>query len=524
VSEARRSRGQGLSLLLVAALLIAQFALRAHHPGAQAAFLDEHYHIRRAELVYSFDRNPIEFANGKLLFYYWLGLFAPQRESALIVGRLGVALWSLITSAALAAAARALFGRGAALPALAFYALAPFAVFFERMALADPFAGGLAALVVWQSVRLARRPGVRRGLATGALVGLMLVAKLTTLFLAGLPFLAGMLAASPPLVEGWRAAWLRRLRWHRRAWLAVLAGGSAVFGVYLLLMAAYALAGQQPKFFTAELTEVSPGAFDLGINFLDMAQAAVAYLSLGMAAALTALAALVVLARPRAGLLTLAWLLGVGIPMMALGNPLRTRYLVAGLPALAVIFGGGAAVLRRRLGARAGGALIAGGLAVWAAVFALPFARQASTHPDELDLPAFDVSSYFSGPYNAYATRDALAWLERYGLPDPQTGRVRVVGALHRCGPADMVVSARLAWTCTEARDFAEDAVPPDPRRWTPLRPALREARWVYVVTEAPLVEFPLGGLAWDPLFSAQRPRGGWIVTVWRVARLAPPG
>jgi len=87
--------------------------------------MDEYRHISRAQLVYMPGYNPIEFAHGKLLLYYWLGLFAPQRNTGSVMGRLSIAIASLITAATSAAIARRFFGRQAAIFALAFYALAP---------------------------------------------------------------------------------------------------------------------------------------------------------------------------------------------------------------------------------------------------------------------------------------------------------------------------------------------------------------------------------------------------------------
>src|SRR5690606_18968768 len=140
-------------LVLVVALLLVQCALRIHKSAAFPVYIDVSRHIHRAQLVYTFENNPIEFSNGKLLVYYWLGLFSPQGHSAVIVGRYAIAIVSLITGAVTCSIARRLFGPLPALFALAFYALAPHVVFFERLALADPVASALATLSIWQLLR-----------------------------------------------------------------------------------------------------------------------------------------------------------------------------------------------------------------------------------------------------------------------------------------------------------------------------------------------------------------------------------
>jgi len=114
-----------IALAILVALLAFRFALRVHHPISLPFFMDEYRHISRAQLVYMPGYNPIEFAHGKLLLYYWLGLFAPQRNTGSVMGRLSIAIASLITAATSAAIARRFFGRQAAIFALAFYALAP---------------------------------------------------------------------------------------------------------------------------------------------------------------------------------------------------------------------------------------------------------------------------------------------------------------------------------------------------------------------------------------------------------------
>ena len=172
-------------------LLLLQLALRVYHPAALPVFVDEFSHIRRAQIA--FEQSLIPQSHGKLLFYYWLAPFVPQGDGALPAARLAVALISLISSATAAAVARDLFGRRAILPTLAFYAVVPYAAFFERMALADPFAGAMAALAVWSSVHLARRPSALRGLITGMLISLMLLAKLTTGVLLPMPLIAVLL-------------------------------------------------------------------------------------------------------------------------------------------------------------------------------------------------------------------------------------------------------------------------------------------------------------------------------------------
>jgi len=165
-------------------LLLLHFYVRTHHLLTLPPYVDEGYHLKRAALVWSFDQNPGRFSHGKVLLYFWLGLFEDNPLSALPAGRLAIALSSLITAAALVRLGRTLDSPTTGLLALAIYAVLPLAFFFERMALADPFASLFACLFVWRVLVWMRRP--TQGLRLGLLIALMTLAKLTTALLPAL--------------------------------------------------------------------------------------------------------------------------------------------------------------------------------------------------------------------------------------------------------------------------------------------------------------------------------------------------
>lgn len=552
-------------LILVVALLLVQFWLRVQNPLALPAFVDENYHATRGSFVYELDRNPADFSHGKLLFYYWLGLFVPEGDGALAVTRLAVALWSLVTGAAVVAVARALFGRGAALPALLFYAVVPWAVFYERMALADPFAGGLAALVAWQSVRLARskRPSARQGALTGLLVGLTLLAKLTTAFVVLLPFVAILLLDElRPAGSDWRAlqTWLAAL-WarYRRARVAMFAAGGSVWALFLLAMLVRVLGGQAPRFFTRKLVVGgTPESTTLLENLGDLALAAAHLVSTPLTLGLLALAGVLWWRQRATAVFALAWLVVLWVPITLLGNPVKTRYLMVGVAATAVIFGGGVAtlvnvqpvpalagarvsvrlyayspfygleddlapVLTLRWLSRMGtGAFVLAVALAWVFSFALPFDRTSATNPAALDMPPLDRYTYLGGPDAGWGTREALAFLAERG--QPIDGEVPVVAVILHCGSTNLHATHELNFTCADFRNTPGHwETLADARHWTPLHVALDRWPFVYLVTElndAVPSGSPQAGvtLDWQPVFVAARPNGGGIVRVWRVS------
>jgi 4-amino-4-deoxy-L-arabinose transferase-like glycosyltransferase len=530
-----RPRLTGGQLALIVLLLIVQFALRTYHPMEQPAFVDENYHVRRAELAYQFDRNPVEFSNGKLLFYYWLGLFVPTGKSALAVGRLAVAIFSLITNAGVAAVARILFGRRAMLPALTLYALAPYAVFFERMALADPFAGGLATLAIWQCIRLARAtaPSYRFGALIGLLVGAATLAKLTMLPLIPLPFLAGFLfserpaARTPGAIRAWVWAVWRR---YRRAWIAAFGAGGAMWALFLFGMLAYRLSGEQPKFFTRYLVD-EPGARSLWTNIKDTFFSTNEYLTVFVVIAVFVLTVLLVWRRPISGGYVLIWLAALWLPVVILGNPIQTRYLMAGIPAVAVLFGGGCVMLIEVIPRRGHVTwLIAAALGVWALVFALPFAWQAADDPASLKLYKYDTYSYLSGPYAGWGTREALKFLVENGQRLPMTvegqdepvEKIPAVGVLQHCGSVSLHVTDDFAWSCIDAKNFPIGAIPADVREWGPLMEGVETWPFVYLVTEFSGTVPDELAQKWELVYASPRPLGGWTVAVWRVTEARP--
>ncbi len=197
-------------LALVVALLLLQFVIRVYHTDIQEPYIDEGFHIVRASFAWDFDQNPGRFSHGKVLLYYWLGLFESEPTTYLHTARNGMALWSLVSGAAIYAVGRRLFGTPAGLAALGLYAVLPLAFFYERMGMADPFASGFACLVAWQSLIFARRPTWRQGVVIGVLLALGSMAKLSMVLLPILPVSAALIF-TPWRRAGWWSQFLKRL-------------------------------------------------------------------------------------------------------------------------------------------------------------------------------------------------------------------------------------------------------------------------------------------------------------------------
>jgi len=516
-------------------LLLGGFFLRAHRPGALAGFVDEVSHIERSEIIYTLGRNPADVSHGKLLTYYWLGLFETGRTSALETARLAMALAALLTIAAVAAAGRTLFGARAALIAAAVYAITPFAVFFERMALADPLATALAALAAWHSVLLARAPSRRRALVTALLANGAVFAKLTTAPVLALPVLAAILfgdVPSPDLRRASLSIYARAVwRYYWPVWrltMIVFAAGWALFGAASVISL---LGGGHPILLDTYLAGASARPEDVLDKLGGLADRVGLLLTPWLALGALALSGLALVWRTRATLYALAWLALLWGPSVLLASSLQTRYLLAGIPPLAVLIGGGVSALgglrafrRRPRAARIARGAVALGLGAWTLAFALPFDWRASADPAALTLPRRDSYDYFWGSFNGWGTREALRYLEDHG--QRVAGRVPAIGVLQLCSLSTLYATPELGWTCHDYYRLGAE-VTRDAAHWDFLRDRLAAAPWVYLVTEftgadeaVPLDRPPaLDGLRFERVFTFAKPHGARVVAVWRVSR-----
>jgi len=551
-----------LLLAHIVVLLLVQFFVRIHNPMALPAFVDEGSHLARAQVVYK--ENPVETSHGKLLFYFWLGLFSPGEYNALVIGRWAVALFSLIGSAAMAAVARQLFGRQAMLPALAFYALAPYTVFFERMALADSFAGALATLVVWQSIRLARRPTGGRGVVLGLLVALAPMAKLTTSLIVFVPLLAILLFTAggkphppPHRREGKEA--VRRLsfyRMERRGRLKVAWGevnrlwkhyhralivAALVCGIVWLPVLGTALwlrvvEHRDAILIDTYLVNTEQETSALLQRLADVITTSFTLLSEAMTLALVGFAMQLLWKRPVKAILVLGWLVLIWGPNILLVREIQPRYLMAGLPALAVIFGGGVAVglealvrvlrplawigVPRRTVASIG---IASIMSAWMVTYAFPFAYYASHDPVQLRLTEKDTYNYFTGMYNGWGISLALDFLNHQG--EQINDQIPVVAVMRNCGVYALHITSYFDGRCMDWHSFDEDEIAHNIALWTPLLESIQEWPFVYVITEyLPLDAPPTDdSLHWELVDHFERPHGGLrTVSIWRVTPVGP--
>src|SRR5262249_19540179 len=107
--------------------------------------------------------------------------------NAVLVGRCVTIVAGVVTLLATAAIARRLYGNTAAVLAGGFYLFCPFTLFYDRLALTDPFVSTFGAVVLLASLRLADAPDLRRALLAVLALVLGVLAKTVGVLLFVIP-------------------------------------------------------------------------------------------------------------------------------------------------------------------------------------------------------------------------------------------------------------------------------------------------------------------------------------------------
>jgi len=422
----------------VVALLLVYFGMRLHNLLALPLFMDEGYHIAAAERALKGDL--IGPGQGYLL-HTWLNAFlGPLPPAAPWISRVGTILLGLAGASALYGLARSFVSARAGALVVALWITAPLLLFFERMALSDPRLASLGVVAVWVAWRLMRSGRARWALALSGAVFTTILMKASGIGWLPLPLVAVVLA------PGWSL--------RQRARLAAIsyAAFGAVFGAFVALLKVrgfdYRLYLGQSSHLLGKLDTSLAGR--LWQNLGDAWRIDLAYIGWPVLL-LAVLGALVWLSRrPRPALLTL---LALG---MALGGPLvfglnlSSRYLLSHAPwvLLAVACGVGLLIERQR---QLGLAALAA-LAVWIALFAAPFQRDAWNAPADLPLTEADREVYVAYDPSGYATREIGEAL-RDAAPLPAVGLVANCQSARLAAYPFVVECPTIRWDSARSQD-----------------------------------------------------------------------
>lgn len=177
--------------LLLVAVLVGLTWLRTFHPMLLPMFHDEGLHISRAQRALAERTLLMGTEGGKYLQIWLLALTLPYAQDPLLTGRILSAVIGLIAGVGCYLLARNLYHRNdASIIATTFYAITPYLLFFDRMALAD---GLLSATAIWSlllSLIVARQPRWWSTISLGLCLGLAIATKLNGILFLAFPVLA----------------------------------------------------------------------------------------------------------------------------------------------------------------------------------------------------------------------------------------------------------------------------------------------------------------------------------------------
>ena len=373
--------------------------------------------------------------DGKQPLFLWLAGVAGGLipGDPLLGGRLVSVLASVAGTAGVYLAGLWLAGRRVGLLGAGLYAITPFVLFFDRLALMEPlmnaagiwaFALGVYLATHGRDSRRALLPGVLLGIA----MGIALWTKMTALLIVAFPLLAALLLSRPET---------------KRAAARGLAAGYAVLALFIVV-----LAGMPESWRMVEKTQTFSISFSelLGMPWGLWRTNGLAYWSwfqtyLPGPLWLLALAAAVwgLLRRPRATLLLLGCWAVFTLPtiLTALKQAYTTRYVVPGVFPLLILLALMLSELWERLaglGGRLGGgvsslrsALVGAGLLLAVSASSLAFDYSLLTAPETAPLADTDRYHFVAAWPAGYGFKEAIEVAKERALAHTREGQPVIV-------------------------------------------------------------------------------------------------
>lgn len=427
-------------------LLLAGVVIRAHAIEALPPFNDESLHVRRAEKVLverEWTLTPF-----KLLVYYLVAFFRPDRVDAIFLGRTGVALFSLIGLSGTYATAKLLFDEWAARVALILATFSPFMIFFDRLILADPVTAALGILLVWMSVRAVRRQSCGRGcpeaIGAGVLGTLVILAKSIGAPFLAMPGVAVLTFGKGDPLKSLRVKTLWKWCFERvRAYQAMLWTTYIAFGLsmapFVLHVIERAITGNYVMIVNNNLVlglaEDRPPHEIIVKNFETLWNVNWILHSPPLWLLILVATAVLMWRRPREAFFLICAVILPWAMSIFLGAELSTRYLTLGILPLYVILAGGLKAIGEGVPGRGINfkPVLTALVGLWIVLFSLPFIDNAWNDPTELNLPSRDKWEYFTNFSSGYGLVDAVDDFEEKLTVSVPSGRINVIGLVGSC-------------------------------------------------------------------------------------------
>lgn len=508
------------SLWLLVALLWGLWAIRAHNILAMPIFVDESLHMIRAQLVFEFTDAKASFLLAKLLLYYYLGVFDPQDVGGAWLSRQAITLLAPLSAALSYRLGVMLFKkREIGSITIVLGSILPFYLFFDRMALADPFALVFCVVAAMAAYQLAIHPSNRFAYLTGLALGLAMLAKLTSAPLVALPPLAAYLFGRWKWADYWRYGWRVAL----------------VIGLCLLPSLIYMVyqelnppdnkveAVEQDLFTPAERDRVDQVVYNIE-KYVEAIRAMFTDpLLLLMFAAIT----WQTIRTPHLALYLLAFTILIWVPITLTSARPSTRYLVNGVPGVLVVTAAGLyswwqlllntpqATTRNLARMAVVGATILLGLWGWQGA---TFVNTMWDKPEDLAVADRDIWEYYQNTAAGYPLQAVAADVQQLphfvdhptGQPIPIAGFVGSCHALRWYLPTDAGIALDCPywqWSPERANDVLQE--------W---QDRVQTAGEWYFLSDAEQPMDVLGlDLSFEKIDDYPRPHDGITVTLYKV-------
>ncbi|MEO8603640.1 MAG: glycosyltransferase family 39 protein [bacterium] len=391
------------------------------------AFIDESVHIDWVRD--GFGRNILpEILVGKWLPLQVMTLFVLLPVDSLVAVRLASVAMGLVTLLACVRINRELFGAAAGLLAGAIYALLPFALFYDRLALADIYGAAFGAWTVYAAIRAVTSAGALHPLAMTLCLYAAVLSKPTGGVFLAVPLLVCLLLVTP----GARRTYLRRT-------LPGVAGAAALLG--LLLAGGYGtglVVGQSGFDAADEIALLSQNLGTARDWLTTLLTPGVAW----AAWAAAAWAGLHLARRQRTEAFLVALFLLVLVPYVLVARKWGPRYVVFTVVPVSLLLGRAIAACAAAAGrladryaasmgtlSRAG---VAAALLAGVGASALPLDVAISVSPDTAPLPWVDRLAFVTGRSAGYG----LPELAEFFRQQAQQGPINIV-RFETTGPAN---------------------------------------------------------------------------------------
>ena len=371
--------GMGLVVVLVLALV-----LRVYHLTLLPVFADEAIYIRWSQIMAS---EPtlrfLPLSDGKQPLYMWVLMFLVRRFSdPLFVGRLVSALAGMGTVLGVMGVSYLLFkSKRSALVTGFLWAMSPFALFFDRLALVDSLLASLTAWTLFLGILTVKTRRFDMAILTGFALGFAALTKSSAIFTAGL------------LVFVWILGDFEKKKQRR---LRVIWAGFLMMVIYSIALAMYNIQRLGPNFhllasrtrdYMYSMSHLWTNPMDPFIPYFDRAGEWLVIMGPSMLVVLGLLGVFGGRKYGREKLVLLAWFLGPVVVQAALAKTFTARYIFFTLPPLFVLAGN---ALENK-----GGKRIAVGLALSVFVAqAVIFDYKLLTNIEEANLPRSERSGY----------------------------------------------------------------------------------------------------------------------------------